>query len=271
MPHGIDASLNDYKPAVSVPAVAQLLDYSGKTVVVTGASAGIGAGIVRRFHEAGANVVVHYRSGAADAQALVTSLGSRALAVHGDITVDADVEHLMQSAVATFGGLDVLVNNAALQPHAAFLDLSGADFDLVLQANAGGMFRCSQVAARHMSGKNGAIVNISSISGVEPAFTSAHYCSSKAAVIMLTRVAALELGPLGVRVNAVAPGLIWRDGLDTNWPDGLARWMAHVPLQRVGQDEDVADACLFLGSAAARWITGTTLTVDGGVTTHPSY
>ena len=254
-----------------IPAVSELLNYSGKTVVVTGASAGIGAGIVRRFHEAGANVVAHYRSDAAGAQSLTATLGSRAVAVYGDITIDADVERLMQSAVDSFGSLDVLVNNAALQPHAAFLDLSGDDFDLVMQANVGGMFRCSKVAAGHMSGKHGAIVNISSISGLEPAFTSAHYCSSKAAVIMLTRVAALELGPLGVRVNAVAPGLIWRDGLDKNWPEGLARWLAHVPLGTVGRNEDVADACLFLGSRAARWITGTTLTVDGGVTTHPSY
>jgi NAD(P)-dependent dehydrogenase (short-subunit alcohol dehydrogenase family) len=254
-----------------MPAVSDLLNYSGKTVVVTGASGGIGAGIARRFYEAGANVVVHYRSDEAGATTLVNALGSRAIAIFGDVTNDADVEHLMQSAVQRFGGLDVLVNNAALQPHAALLELSGADFDLVMQANVGGIFRCSKVAAGHMRGKGGSIVNISSISGLEPAFTSAHYCSSKAAVIMLTRVAALELGPIGVRVNAVAPGLIWRDGLDVNWPEGLARWMAHVPLGRVGNDEDVADACLFFGSSAARWITGTTLTVDGGVTTHPSY
>jgi 3-oxoacyl-[acyl-carrier protein] reductase len=254
-----------------IPAVSDLFNYAGKTVVVTGASGGIGTGIARRFYEAGANVVVHYRSDEAGATTLANSLGSRAIAIFGDVTNDTDVEHLMQSAVQHFGGLDVLVNNAALQPHSAFLDLSGADFDLVMQANVGGIFRCSQVAARHMRGKGGSIVNISSISGLEPAFTSAHYCSSKAAVIMLTRVAALELGAIGVRVNAVAPGLIWRDGLDKNWPEGLARWMAHVPLGRVGNDEDVADACLFFGSSASRWITGTTLTVDGGVTTHPSY
>ena len=254
-----------------IPAVSELLNFSGKTVVVTGASAGIGAGIARRFHDAGANVVVHYRSDEAGAQNVVKALGARAISIYGDVTNDDDVERLMQTAVDTFGGLDVLVNNAALQPHAAFLALSGADFDLVMQANVGGMFRCSKVAAQHMIGRGGAIVNISSISGLEPAFTSAHYCSSKAAVIMLTRVAALELGPSGVRVNAVAPGLIWREGLDKNWPEGLERWMAHVPLGRVGHNEDVADACLFLGSSAARWITGTTLTVDGGVTTHPSY
>lgn len=255
----------------TAPKVGELLDFSGKTVIVTGASGGIGAGTARRFAEAGANVVVHYRSDEKGAAALVSSLGITALAVKGDVTVDADVARLVETAVDRFDRIDVLINNAALQPHAAFLDLPGSEFDRVMQANVGGLFRCSQAVAKTMARRGGAIVNVASISGLEPAFTHAHYCSSKAAVIMLTRAAALELGPMGVRVNAVAPGLIWRDGLDRNWPEGLARWMAHVPLGRVGRDEDVADACLFLASPAARWITGATLTVDGGVTTHPSY
>lgn len=255
----------------SVPSVATLLDFTGRTVVVTGASGGIGAGIAARFAEAGANVVIHYRSGERDAAALAARIGERALAVGGDVTVDSDVEHLMGAAVDRFGSLDVLVNNAALQPHGAFLDLPGAEFDRVVQANLGGAFRCTQAAAKRMPGSGGAVVNIASISGQEPAFTHAHYCSSKAGLIMLTRAAALELGPRGVRVNAVAPGLIWREGLDEAWPEGVQRWLAHVPLGRVGQNEDVADACLYLASHAARWVTGTTITVDGGVTTHPSY
>jgi NAD(P)-dependent dehydrogenase (short-subunit alcohol dehydrogenase family) len=254
----------------SVPKVPGLLDFTGKTVVVTGASAGIGAGIVRRFAEAGANVVVHYRSGRADALELADSFPGKAAAAHADITDQDAVEALMQLAVDRFGALDALINNAALQDHGAFMELSGETFDQMLQANVGGAFRCTQAAARRMAG-GGAIVNIASISGIEPAFAHAHYCSSKAALIMMTRAAALELGPRGVRVNAVAPGLIWRDGLDRNWPEGLARWLAHVPLGRVGRDEDVADACLFLASPAARFITGATLAVDGGVTAHPSY
>jgi NAD(P)-dependent dehydrogenase (short-subunit alcohol dehydrogenase family) len=254
----------------SIPKVADLLDFTGKTVVVTGASAGIGAGIVRRFAEAGAHVVINYRSGRAGAEALATNLAGRAIAVHADVTDPAAVDALMHAAVDKFGRLDALVNNAALQDHGAFMALSGEAFDRMMQANVGGAFRCAQAAARHMS-EGGAIVNIASISGLEPAFGHAHYCSSKAALIMLTRAAALELGPRKVRVNAVAPGLIWRDGLDRNWPEGLARWLAHVPLGRVGEDEDVADACLFLASPAARFITGATLAVDGGVTAHPSY
>jgi NAD(P)-dependent dehydrogenase (short-subunit alcohol dehydrogenase family) len=254
----------------AAPEVAKLLDFTGRTVVVTGASGGIGAGIVRRFAEAGANVVIHYRSDEAGALRLEEEIGARATAVHADVTDNDAVERLMQAAADRFGGLDALVNNAALQPHGAFLELAGAEFDRVMQANVGGVFRCSQAAAKRM-GRGGAIVNIASISGLEPAFTHSHYCASKAALIMLTRAAALELGPLGLRVNAVAPGLIWADGLDKNWPEGLARWLAHVPLGRVGGTDDVADACLFLASPAARWITGSVLTVDGGVTTHPSY
>jgi NAD(P)-dependent dehydrogenase (short-subunit alcohol dehydrogenase family) len=254
----------------AIPKVAGLLDFTGKTIVVTGASAGIGAGIARRFVEAGASVAINYRSDRSGAEALADSLGGKAIAVHADITDQAAVEALMQAAVDRFGGLDGLINNAALQDHGAFMELPGDRFDQMLQANVGGAFRCAQAAAKHMS-TGGAIVNIASISGLEPAFSHAHYCSSKAALIMLTRAAALELGPRNIRVNAVAPGLIWREGLDKNWPEGLARWLAHVPLGRVGQDEDVADACLFFASAASRFVTGATLTVDGGVTAHPSY
>jgi NAD(P)-dependent dehydrogenase (short-subunit alcohol dehydrogenase family) len=254
----------------AAPRVADLLDFTGRTVVVTGAGAGIGAGVARRFAEAGANVAINYRSGQAAAEALAQSLGDKAIAVYADITDQSAVDALMLAAMQRFGRLDALINNAALQDHGPFMELAGETFDRMLQANVGGAFRCAQAAAKHM-GEGGTIVNIASISGLEPAFSHAHYCSSKAALIMLTRAAALELGPKRIRVNAVAPGLIWRDGLDKNWPEGLARWLAHVPLGRVGEDEDVADACLFLASSASRFITGATLTVDGGVTVHPSY
>ncbi len=256
----------------AIPRVETLLDFAGRTILVTGASGGIGAGIARRFAEAGANVVVHYRSDRAGAEAVCAAIGERALCLGGDVTVETDVEGLMAAAVARFGRIDALVNNAALQPLAAVMEMNGAEFDRVVQANLGGAFRCTRAAARHMmAGGGGAIVNIASIEGEQPAFLHSHYSASKAGLIMHTRAAALELGPHGIRVNAVAPGLIWREGLDVAWPDGIRRWQAAAPLGRLGQAADVADACLFLGSPAARWITGAVLRVDGGVLTHPTW
>jgi len=116
-----------------------------------------------------------------------------------------------------------------------------------------------------MRGDGGAIVNIASIEGLQPAFDHSHYAASKAAVIMHTRAAALELGRAGIRVNSVSPGVIEAPGIEESWPEGVARWRAAAPLERLGHPSDVADAVLFLVSPAARWITGANLVVDGGV------
>jgi NAD(P)-dependent dehydrogenase (short-subunit alcohol dehydrogenase family) len=120
-------------------------------------------------------------------------------------------------------------------------------------------------------GRPGAIVNIASIESENPAPQHSHYSAAKAAVVMYTRTAALELGGKGIRVNCVSPGLIWREGLDRDWPEGVNAYLQAVPLGRLGQPDDVADACLFLASSAARWITGANLIVDGGVLTHRVY
>ncbi|MDQ4078313.1 MAG: SDR family oxidoreductase, partial [Chloroflexota bacterium] len=120
-------------------------------------------------------------------------------------------------------------------------------------------------------GAGGAIVNIASIEAERPAPLHAHYNAAKGGVLMYTRSAALELGPHGIRVNAVSPGLIWREGIEEQWPEGVARWREAAPLTRLGRPEDVADACLFLASPAARWISGTNLVVDGGVLVRPAF
>ncbi len=261
--------------ASSVPAFSDLLSLKGRVALVTGASGGIGAGIVKRLHAAGASVAVHYRSNAEGAQRLVTELGSRTFAVGGlsagDVTDEDAVDSLLDSIHSALGIVDLLVNNAALQPLASMMDMSSAEFDAVMRANVGGVFTMTRAVARRLQAatKAGAIVNVASIEGLQPALGHSHYSASKAAVLMHTRSAALELGPLGIRVNAVAPGLIDRDGLVEAWPEGVARWQSKAPLGRLGEPEDVADACLFLLSPAARWITGSTLTVDGGMLTHP--
>ncbi len=148
-----------------------------------------------------------------------------------------------------------------------------AQWDAVLAATLRSVFLMTQAAARQMiaQGGGGAIVNISSIEAENPAPGHSHYNAAKGGVLMYTRAAANELGPHGIRVNAVAPGLIWTPGLETNWPEGVARFLRAAPLGRIGTPEDVADACLFLASPAARWITGASLTVDGGVLTHQVY
>jgi NAD(P)-dependent dehydrogenase (short-subunit alcohol dehydrogenase family) len=258
-----------------VPAVADLLDLSGRVALVTGASGGIGSGIARRLHEAGASVGVHYRSDTLGSQHLVEELGPRAVAIGGpeagDVTNETAIETMLDELQSALGIVDLLVNNAALQPVASIMAMDANEFDDVMSANVGGVFRTTRAVARRLlaAGRGGSVVNVASIEGLQPAFAHSHYSASKAAVLMHTRSAALEFGPLGIRVNAIAPGLIDRVGLSQAWPEGVARWQSKVPLGRLGEALDVADACLFLLSDAARWITGATLTVDGGMLTHP--
>jgi NAD(P)-dependent dehydrogenase (short-subunit alcohol dehydrogenase family) len=255
-------------PTPPPPPVGTLLDLSGRVAVVTGASGNIGGGIARRLHEAGASVVVHANDRPEGAQALAAQLGDRAAVAVGD--VERDAAAICHRAVETFGALHVLVNNAAVQPVVGLASIDADAAAELLRVNVGGVIAMTRTAAALLNG-GGAIVNISSIEGLQPAFDHSHYAASKAAVIMHTRAAALELGPTGVRVNSVSPGLIDADGLDEAWPEGVARWQAAAPLARLGEPADVADAVLFLASDAARWITGANLVVDGGVLAHNTW
>jgi NAD(P)-dependent dehydrogenase (short-subunit alcohol dehydrogenase family) len=168
---------------------------------------------------------------------------------------------------------DILVNNAGIYPPGSILDMPHGDWDRVIAANLTSVHLVTQALANRLrsDGRPGAIVNIASIEASNVAPAHIHYAAAKAGVVMYTRAAARELGPLGIRVNAVSPGLIWRTGLDDAWPDGVSRYRAAAPLGRLGQSEDVADACVFLASPAARWITGTEIVVDGGVLTNSAY
>ncbi len=256
----------------NIPAVQSLLDFRGKTVIVTGAGRGIGAGIAKRFAQAGANVVVHYRQSVAGAARVVTEIetfGGKAMAVQADVSQPDGAAGLVSLAVKTFGRVDVLVNNAGFYPLSPLLEMEPGEWEAVLDANLKSVFLCTQAAARQMiaQGQGGSIVNIASIEALNPAPGHSHYNAAKGGALMHTRAAANELGPHGIRVNAVLPGLIWRKGLEKDWPDGVKRYKKAAPLGRLGQPEDVADACLFLASPAARWISGAELVVDGGVMT----
>jgi NAD(P)-dependent dehydrogenase (short-subunit alcohol dehydrogenase family) len=254
----------------------QLLDFSGKVVLVTGGGRGIGAGITLRFAQAGASVAVNYLSSEATALAVadqVSRMGRRAIAIQGDVRSRADVERIVDQTASRLGRLDVLINNAGVDPLAPILEMTDDQWAEVVETDLRGVFLCTQVAASAMirRGEGGAIVNIASIEAENPAVNHSHYDAAKAGVVMHTRNAARELGPHGIRVNCVSPGLIDSGGLEQEWPDGVARYTAAAPLGRTGTPDDVADSCLFLASPAASWITGANLVVDGGVLTSTVY
>lgn len=252
-----------------------LPDLRGTTAVVTGAGGGIGGGIARQFAAAGADVVLHYRTSRAAAEVLaeeLTSAGARVATAQADITDPDQCARLMATAVDTFGRLDALVNNSGVQPVQPLDGMSVADWRAVVDTNLSGTFVCTQAAVEAMrAGGGGSITHIASIEGSHPAFSHAHYSASKAAIIMHARSAALEYGPLGIRVNTVSPGLIDREGLAEAWPDGVRRWQQAAPLGRLGRPTDIGNACVFLASPMAEWITGQDLVVDGGVSVHPTW
>lgn len=258
-----------------VPAPRELLDFSGKSVIVTGAGTGIGRAIALRFAEAGAAIAVHYRaseSGAAETIDAITRQGRRAEVVQADLRSAGAAKSAVDHAIKTLGRLDVLINNAGTYPVTPLLQLTPDEWRDVISANLDSVHYCTQAAAQVMRLRGGgAIVNIASIEAMNPAPGHAHYDAAKSAVLMYTRAAARELGPDGIRVNAVSPGLIWNEGLDEAWPEGVEAYRKAAPLGRIGRAKEVADACLFLASPAAGWITGANLVVDGGVLTNRVY
>ncbi|MEY9892761.1 3-oxoacyl-[acyl-carrier protein] reductase [Catenulispora sp. MAP5-51] len=252
-----------------------LPDLTGTVALITGASGGIGAGIASRFSASGAAVVLHYRRGREAAEDLADQLradGGQAVTLGADLTDDAACHALMRQATDWQGRLDTLVDNAGIQPVLPLPQMTADAWRHMLDADLTSAVSCTQAAARVMAGAGGgAVVHIASIEGTHPAAGHAHYAAAKAALIMHARVAALEYGPAGIRVNAVSPGLIHRPGIEQAWPEGVRRWQAAAPLRRLGRAEDVGDACVFLASPLAGWITGHNLVVDGGVTTHPTW
>lgn len=252
-----------------------LPDLTGSATLVTGASGGIGHGIATRFAEAGSAVAVHYHRDRARAEELVRRIeanGGTARALAADLTDDQACHELVRAAADWAGRLDALVNNAGIQPVLALPEMSTPAWRTVIDTNLTSAFSCTQAAARLMAGQGGgAIVHIASIEASQPAPGHAHYSAAKAALVMHARAAALEYGSRGIRVNTVSPGLIDRPGLDADWPEGVDRWRRAAPLVRLGTPNDVADACVFLASPLAPWISGHDLVVDGGVSAHPTW
>jgi NAD(P)-dependent dehydrogenase (short-subunit alcohol dehydrogenase family) len=251
----------------------KLPDFSleGLTALVTGAGRGIGASLAQALAGAGAQVVVAARTRGELTRVAggITDGGGDALAVELDVRDIDSIESAVATTVAHYGKLDVLVNNAGIGTNHDALDLSPADWDDLMAVNLRGLFFACQAAGRHMISRgSGRIVNISSQAGQVGILRHAAYCASKGGVEQLTRVLALEWGPLGVTVNAVAPTFIRTPGtaerLDD--PDFLADVLRRIPAGRVGSPMDVAGPVVFLASAAAALVNGAVLTVDGGWT-----
>lgn len=245
---------------------AELVDLTGRVVVVTGAGGNIGTGIVQRFVAAGATVVAHTRASPVDH----LTGGQAVSTVTVDLTADDGPRRLVDVVLREHGRLDVLINNAGIQPVVEFEQIADADWREMLEVNLTAAHRLTQATAAVMRG-GGAVVHVASIEAHQPAAGHAHYATAKSALVMAARAAALELGAKGIRVNSVSPGLIDRPGLAEAWPEGVDRWLAAAPLGRLGTPADVGDACVFLASPLARFITGADLIVDGGVLTHPTW
>lgn len=239
-----------------------------KTAIVTGASRGIGAAIARRLCEAGANVVACSRSADAVRQ-VADTLQSEGYTVHAmaaDISEKTDVEALMEKTTAEFSQIDILVNNAGITRDMLLMRLKDEDWHAVLQTNLTGTMYCTRAVLRPMiRQRSGRIINISSVVGLAGNAGQVNYAAAKAGIIGLTKATAKEVGARGITVNAIAPGFITTDMTAQISEQHQKQLLEMIPLREFGHPEDVADAVCFLASDAARYITGQTLQVDGGM------
>jgi NAD(P)-dependent dehydrogenase (short-subunit alcohol dehydrogenase family) len=248
---------------------------NGKVVVVTGGSSGMGRAISVRAAEEGAAAVVvgdirpEPREGGEPTTDLVLAAGAKVLFVTTDVTRPDDLERAV-AAAESFGGIDVMVNNAGVFGREDFFAWTEHDYDRVMDVNVKGVFFGCQAAAKAMRGRGGAIVNMSSIGGIRGGGMFPTYCSSKGAVRLLTYSLGELLGPLGIRVNAIHPGVIDTSMTRLDAPlvsdEGESLSQISIPLGRVGQARDVADAAVYLASDLASYVNGTSLVVDGGRT-----
>ena len=243
------------------------LSLKGRRALITGSGQGIGQSIARKLAHAGAQVILHGRKDTAALQDLSEEL--RALPwgnglILADLSTTQGCTALIQEVQDNYGQLELLINNAANQGTSALYDLDPDNVIEMLSTNIAAPMLLTRDFA-HQARPGAAIVNICSIEATRPSLGHSHYASSKAGLLQFTRAAARELGPNGIRVNAICPGLIDRPSLYKDWPEGLKSWIQNAPLQRVGTTNDVADAVLFLASDASGFITGSSLNVDGGM------
>lgn len=239
------------------------------TVIITGASGGIGSAASILFAEKGWNVVMNYYRSAESAKLLAASLSERGYSVvpyYADITDRSFVERMIYDTENRFGKIDALVNNAGIAQQKLFTDITDKDFDNMVSVNLKGTFLCSQAVLPGMIHyKSGKIVNISSVWGVVGGACEVHYSAAKAAVIGLTKALAKEVAPSGIQVNCIAPGLI-ETRMNNNIPaDELSNFVDEIPLGRMGDPNEVAELIYFLCSENSDYITGQVISQDGGI------
>lgn len=244
---------------------------TGKTALVTGASKGIGRSIALKYAEQGANVAFTYLSSVEQGQALEAELNAKGVKAKGfrsDASDFAQAEKLINDVIAEFGSLDILINNAGITQDTLLLRMSEEMWDKVINVNLKSCFNTVKAVTKQMmKQKSGSIINMTSVVGLKGNAGQANYAASKAGIIGFTKSVALELGSRGIRSNAVAPGFIETEMTAVLDEKTVQSWRDAIPLKRGGRPDDVADACVFLGSDMSTYITGQVIQVDGGMLT----
>ena len=243
----------------------------GKTALITGASRGIGRGIAKTFAAQGAAVAFTYLSSVEKGQALEMELaaeGVRAKGYRSDASDFDQAQALADEVTKDFGQIDILVNNAGITRDGLLMRMGKDQWDAVIKANLDSVFNLTKGVQRYMlKQRSGSIINMSSVVGIKGNAGQANYAASKAGIIGFTKSVALELGSRGIRCNAVAPGFIATEMTESLDPKVLEGWLESIPLKRAGTVEDIANACLYLGSDLSPYVTGQVLSVNGGMLT----
>lgn len=245
------------------------MKFENQTVLITGASRGIGNAVAREFAKNGANVAFTYLSSVERGEALEKELGEYGTKVKGyrsDASKFEDAEKLVNDVIEDFGQIDVLINNAGITRDTLILRMNEEQWDDVIRVNLKSVFNLTKAATRPMMrARSGSIINISSVVGIMGNAGQTNYAASKAGVIGFTKSIAKELGSRNIRCNVIAPGFIETEMTEELNEEQLAEWTKSIPLKRAGQGVDIANACMFLGSADSAYITGQVLVVDGGM------
>jgi len=243
--------------------------FEGKTVIITGGNTGIGKEISLKYGEKLGNVVVNYivnEEAANEVVSHIENLGGKAIKVYGDVTKLEDCQKVVDEAIKVFGQVDVLVNNSGITRDNLMMRMSEEEFDSVINVNLKGTWNMCKAVTRHMmKNRSGSIVNISSVVGIMGNAGQSNYVASKAGIIGLTKSLAKEFGSRGVTVNAIAPGFIETKMTDVLPDDVKESYMNQIPLRKFGKPEDIANACYFLSSDNASYITGQVISVNGGM------